>query len=40
MDEALRAVRAVGRERQCGEQPFMESVVAPGLILDAGPIEL
>ncbi|HET8589432.1 MAG TPA: metallopeptidase TldD-related protein [Nakamurella sp.] len=40
MDEALRAVRAVGRDRQCGEQPFMESVVAPGLTVDAGPIEL
>jgi predicted Zn-dependent protease len=38
MDEVLRAVLAVGRDRQCGEQPFMESVVAPSLLIDAGPI--
>jgi predicted Zn-dependent protease len=40
MDQVLQAVLAVGRERQCGEQPFMESVVAPSLLIDAGPIAI
>ncbi|MCW3844132.1 metallopeptidase TldD-related protein, partial [Micromonospora yasonensis] len=40
MDEVLRAVLAVGRERERGETVFMESVVAPALLIDAGPIVL
>jgi predicted Zn-dependent protease len=38
MDEVLRAVVAVGRDRERGEAVFMESVVAPSLVIDAGPI--
>jgi predicted Zn-dependent protease len=37
MDEVLSAVLAVGARRECGETPFMESVVAPALVIDAGP---
>jgi len=40
LDEALNAVLAVGRDRQCGEQPFIESVVSPALLIDAGPFTL
>jgi predicted Zn-dependent protease len=40
MDEVLRAVLAVGRDRERGEAPFMESVVAPTLLIDAGPFVL
>jgi predicted Zn-dependent protease len=40
MDEVLQAVIAVGDERRCGEQPFMESTVAPALLVDAGPFLL
>ncbi|HVV21471.1 MAG TPA: TldD/PmbA family protein [Pseudonocardiaceae bacterium] len=40
MDDALRAVVAVGRERERGETPFMESVVAPALLVGAGPFVL
>jgi predicted Zn-dependent protease len=40
MDEVLRAVRAVGLERERGETVFMESVVAPALLIDAGPVRL
>jgi predicted Zn-dependent protease len=38
MDEVLRAVLAVGRDRDRGENVFMESVVAPALLIDAGPL--
>lgn len=37
MDEVLRAVVGVGRERDRGEAVFMESAVAPALLIDAGP---
>jgi predicted Zn-dependent protease len=40
MDEVLRAVVAVGQERERGETPFMESIVAPALLIDAGPLSL
>jgi predicted Zn-dependent protease len=40
MDEVLNAVLAVGRRRERGEAVFMESVVAPALLVDAGPIRL
>ncbi|MEV0810159.1 metallopeptidase TldD-related protein [Micromonospora sp. NPDC050200] len=40
MDEVLHAVLAVGRERERGEAVFMESVVAPALLIDAGPVLL
>jgi predicted Zn-dependent protease len=40
MDEVLNAVLAVGRDRECGETPFMESVVVPSLLIDAGPLVL
>jgi predicted Zn-dependent protease len=35
MDEVLRAVLAVGRTRERGETTFMESVVAPALLIEA-----
>jgi predicted Zn-dependent protease len=38
MNEVLDAVLAVGRDRERGEVPFMESVVAPALLVDAGPL--
>lgn len=37
MNEALKAVLAVGKQRERSEQVFMESVVAPGMLIDAGP---
>jgi predicted Zn-dependent protease len=40
MDAVLNAVMAVGRDRECGEQPFIESVVAPAILVDAGPFTL
>jgi hypothetical protein len=40
MDDVLRAVLAAGRERERGETPFMESVTAPALLIDQGPIRL
>lgn len=40
MDEVLSAVLAVGARRERGETPFMESVVAPALVIDAGPFTL
>ncbi|WP_029138514.1 metallopeptidase TldD-related protein [Nakamurella lactea] len=40
MDDVLRAVLAVGKQRERGEVVFMESVVAPGLLIDAGPFVL
>jgi predicted Zn-dependent protease len=40
MDEVLAAVLAVGRERECGETPFMESVVAPSLLIETGPLAI
>jgi predicted Zn-dependent protease len=40
MSDVLNAVLAVGRDRECGETPFMESVVTPSLLIDAGPLVL
>jgi predicted Zn-dependent protease len=40
MAEVLGAVLAVGRDRERGEVPFMESVVAPALLIDAGPLRV
>jgi predicted Zn-dependent protease len=40
MDEVLRAVVGVGKDRERGETPFMESIVAPALLVDAGPLSL
>ncbi|WP_316744734.1 metallopeptidase TldD-related protein [Streptomyces sp. MK7] len=40
MDEVLDAVLAVGSRRERGEAVFMESVVAPALLVEAGPISL
>jgi predicted Zn-dependent protease len=38
MDEVLNAVLAVGKDRERGEVPFMESVTAPALLVDSGPL--
>lgn len=38
MDEVLRAVCAVGARREISEAPFIESVVAPGLVVGSGPL--
>lgn len=40
MDEVLRAVIAVGAERRRGEAVFMESAVAPALLVEAGPFRM
>lgn len=40
MNEVLRAVVGVGKDRERGETPFMESVVAPALLVEAGPLRL
>jgi predicted Zn-dependent protease len=40
MDEVLRAVVGVGKDRERGETPFMESIVAPALLVEAGPLSL
>jgi hypothetical protein len=40
MDEVLNAVLAVGRTRECGDTTFMDSVVVPSLLIDAGPLVL
>jgi predicted Zn-dependent protease len=40
MDQVLAAVVGVGSERERGEIVFMESVVAPALLVDAGPLAL
>ncbi|MGW5062709.1 metallopeptidase TldD-related protein [Streptomyces sp. NPDC004096] len=40
MDEVLDTVLAVSSRRERGEAVFMESVVAPALLVDAGPISL
>lgn len=40
MTDVLRAVVAVGRQRERGEAVFMESVVAPSLVIGAGAITL
>jgi predicted Zn-dependent protease len=40
MDEVLRAIVGVGKQRECGQTPFMESIVAPALLVDAGPLGL
>ncbi|TDO45704.1 putative Zn-dependent protease [Kribbella sp. VKM Ac-2527] len=38
MDEVLNAVLAVGSVRERCDQTFMESVVVPSLLIDAGPL--
>jgi predicted Zn-dependent protease len=38
MDEVLNAVLAVGAVREIGDQTFMDSVVVPSLLIDAGPL--
>ena len=38
MDEVLNAVLAVGNARECGDTTFMDSVVVPSLLIDAGPL--
>ena len=40
MDEVLNAVLAVGAIREIGDQTFMDSVVVPSLLIDAGPLVL
>jgi predicted Zn-dependent protease len=40
MDEVLTAVLGVGRTRECGDTTFMESIVVPSLLIDAGPLVL
>ncbi|TDV49962.1 metallopeptidase TldD-related protein [Actinophytocola oryzae] len=40
MDEVLNAVLAVGDARERGDQTFMESVTAPAVLVDAGPLRL
>jgi predicted Zn-dependent protease len=40
MDDALAAVAALGSARERGELVFMESVVAPALLVEAGPLAL
>jgi predicted Zn-dependent protease len=40
MDEVLNAVLAVGAMREIGDQTFMDSVVVPSLLIDAGPLVL
>ncbi|MER7248060.1 metallopeptidase TldD-related protein [Kribbella sp. NPDC000426] len=40
MDEVLNAVLAVGAVREIGDQTFMDSVVVPSLLIDAGPLVL
>ncbi len=40
MSDVLRAVVAVGRGRERGEAVFMESVVAPSVVVEAGAISL
>ncbi|MFG1908583.1 TldD/PmbA family protein [Kribbella sp. NPDC048928] len=40
MDEVLNSVLAVGAAREIGDQTFMDSVVVPALLIDAGPFVL
>lgn len=40
LDEVLSTVVAVGAERERGELVFMESVVAPAILVEAGPFRL
>jgi predicted Zn-dependent protease len=40
MDDVLNAVLAVGNTRECGDTTFMDSVVVPSLLIDAGPLVL
>ncbi|MEU4191312.1 metallopeptidase TldD-related protein [Kribbella sp. NPDC026611] len=40
MDEVLNAVLAVGAVRELGDQTFMDSVVTPSLLIEAGPLAL
>jgi predicted Zn-dependent protease len=40
MDEVLTAVLGIGRTRECGDTTFMESIVVPSLLIDAGPLVL
>ncbi|GAB2646398.1 TldD/PmbA family protein [Kribbella swartbergensis] len=40
MVDVLNAVVAVGNTRECGDTTFMDSVVVPSLLIDAGPLVL
>ncbi|MFG1818181.1 TldD/PmbA family protein [Kribbella sp. NPDC049174] len=40
MEDVLNAVLAVGNTRECGDTTFMDSVVVPSLLIDAGPLVL
>jgi predicted Zn-dependent protease len=40
MVDVLNAVLAVGNTRECGDTTFMDSVVVPSLLIDAGPLVL
>jgi predicted Zn-dependent protease len=40
MDEVLNAVLAVGTDREICDQTFMDSIVVPSLLIDAGPLVL
>jgi predicted Zn-dependent protease len=40
MVDVLNAVVAVGNTRECGDTTFMDSVVVPSLLVDAGPLVL
>jgi predicted Zn-dependent protease len=40
MDKVLNAVLAIGNTRECGDTTFMDSVVVPSLLIDAGPLTL
>jgi hypothetical protein len=40
MDDVMNAVLGVGSVRERCDQTFMESVVVPSLLIDAGPLVL
>ncbi|GAB2609625.1 metallopeptidase TldD-related protein [Kribbella endophytica] len=40
MDEVLNAVLAIGTDREICDQTFMDSIVVPSLLIDAGPFVL
>ena len=40
MEDVLNAVLAVGNTRECGDTTFMDSVVVPSLLIEAGPLVL
>jgi predicted Zn-dependent protease len=40
LDELFASVAALGARRERGETPFMESIVTPGMVVDAFPVDL